>query len=55
VLALPVAPPTTVRRLEAAYDEIVTLAQPAHFMAVGQWYRDFTQTTDDEVIGLLEG
>ena len=53
VLALPVAPPSTVGRLEAAYDEIVTLAQPPHFVAVGQWYRDFTQTTDDEVVELL--
>ncbi len=53
VLALPVAPSSTLRRLERAYDDIVVLAQPAQFVAVGQWYRDFTQTTDDEVIALL--
>jgi putative phosphoribosyl transferase len=53
VLALPVAPSSTLRRLEQAYDEMVVLAQPAHFIAVGQWYRDFTQTSDDEVIALL--
>lgn len=53
VLALPVAPTSTLRRLERAYDDIVVLAQPSHFVAVGQWYRDFTQTTDDEVIALL--
>jgi putative phosphoribosyl transferase len=53
VLALPVAPSSTLRRLEPAYDDMVVLAQPSHFVAVGQWYRDFTQTTDDEVIALL--
>jgi putative phosphoribosyl transferase len=53
VLALPVAPSSTLRRLERAYDDMVVLAQPAHFIAVGQWYRDFTQTSDDEVIALL--
>jgi putative phosphoribosyl transferase len=54
VLALPVGPPETLRRLADGYDEIVTLARPARFLAVGQWYRDFAQTTDDEVSDLLE-
>jgi putative phosphoribosyl transferase len=54
VLALPVGPPETLRRLAGSYDEIVTLARPAHFLAVGQWYRDFAQTTDDEVTELLD-
>lgn len=54
VLALPVGPPDTLRRLADSYDEIVTLARPARFLAVGQWYRDFTQTTDREVAELLE-
>jgi putative phosphoribosyl transferase len=54
VLALPVGPPETLRRLEDSYDEIVTLARPEHFLAVGQWYRDFAQTTDREVTDLLE-
>jgi putative phosphoribosyl transferase len=54
VLALPVGPPETLRRLEDSYDEIVTLARPAQFLAVGQWYRDFAQTTDREVTDLLE-
>lgn len=54
VLALPVGPPETLRRLENSYDEIVTLARPAYFLAVGQWYRDFAQTTDREVTDLLE-
>jgi putative phosphoribosyl transferase len=54
VLALPVGPPETLRRLADSYDEIVTLARPARFLAVGQWYRDFAQTADDEVTELLE-
>src|SRR5262249_41583588 len=54
VLALPVGPPETLRRLADSYDEIVTLARPMHFLAVGQWYRDFAQTTDSEVTELLE-
>jgi putative phosphoribosyl transferase len=54
VLALPVGPPDTLRRLAAGYDDVVTLARPASFLAVGQWYRDFAQTTDDEVVELLE-
>jgi putative phosphoribosyl transferase len=54
VLALPIEPPDTLRRLAESYEEIVTLARPAHFFAVGQWYRDFAQTTDREVTDLLE-
>jgi putative phosphoribosyl transferase len=53
VLALPVGPPSTLVRLEGAYDDVITLAQPSHFIAVGQWYRDFDQTTDAEVVELL--
>jgi putative phosphoribosyl transferase len=53
ILALPVGPASTLRRLERTYDELVTLAQPRDFMAVGQWYRDFEQVTDDEVVALL--
>jgi putative phosphoribosyl transferase len=55
VLALPVGPPDTLARLADDYDDVVALAQPQGFIAVGQWYRDFRQTTDDEVIGLLSG
>ncbi len=53
VLALPVGPPSTLARLARAYDEVITLAQPSQFIAVGQWYRDFDQTTDAEVVKLL--
>jgi putative phosphoribosyl transferase len=54
VLALPVGPPETLRKLERSYDDVVTLARPARFLAVGQWYRDFAQTGDDEVTELLD-
>ncbi|HHH48449.1 MAG TPA: phosphoribosyltransferase [Gammaproteobacteria bacterium] len=54
VVAVPVAPPDTVRTLEALVDEVVCPLQPQSFMAIGQWYQDFTQTSDDEVITLLD-
>jgi predicted phosphoribosyltransferase len=53
VLAVPVAPPETLRELAPLVDEAVCLMTPEPFYAVGAFYRDFTQTTDDEVIGLL--
>lgn len=54
VLAVPVSAAETARVVRAEVDELVCLQTPAAFMAVGQWYRDFSQTTDDEVIELLE-
>jgi len=54
LLALPVGPPDTLTQLRADYDEVFALAEPIGFMAVGQWYRNFDQTTDDEVRRLLE-
>ncbi len=54
VVAVPVAPPDTVRTLEALVDEVVCPLQPQSFMAIGQWYQDFTQTSDGEVITLLD-
>jgi putative phosphoribosyl transferase len=53
VLAVPVAPPDWTDRFGDAADEYVCLHTPRGFFAVGQWYTDFTQTTDDEVIALL--
>lgn len=53
VLAVPVAPPDTVRALEDEADEVVALQTPDAFFAIGQWYDDFTQTTDGEVVALL--
>lgn len=54
VLAVPVAPSDTLKRLAPYAAEVVCLATPEPFRAVGLHYRDFTQTTDEEVISLLE-
>ena len=51
VLAMPVGPPGWDAGIGA--DEVICLATPERFFAVGQWYTDFTQTSDDEVIELL--
>ena len=53
VLAVPVAPPDTLARLAREADECVCLMQPPWFSAVGQFYADFDQTSDEEVISLL--
>jgi len=53
VLAAPVAPREAVATLGNAADEVVTVETPRLFMAIGQFYDDFSQTTDDEVAGLL--
>ncbi len=54
VVAVPVAPPDTVRDLEPLVDEVVCPVQPESFMAIGQWYVDFHQISDAEVLALLE-
>jgi putative phosphoribosyl transferase len=53
VLAVPVAPSDSVRALADDADEIVCVEQPTWFGSVGQWYDDFTQVDDDEVVELL--
>lgn len=53
VLAVPVAPPSAAARLRDEADELVCLSAPAGFSAVGEWYRDFDQTPDEEVVTLL--
>jgi len=53
VVAVPVSPPDTARLLRVRADEVVTLAEPADFFAVGAFYDDFSQTSDREVITLL--
>lgn len=53
VVAVPVGAPDTCRELADVADEIVCARSPEHFSAVGQWYRDFSQTTDAEVRELL--
>ncbi len=54
VLAVPVAPPDVIRTLRPLCDEIVVLATPDPFRAVGQHYLDFRQIEDGEVIALLK-
>jgi putative phosphoribosyl transferase len=54
VLAVPVAPPEATQRLGCEVDELVCLETPASFMAVGAFYLDFRQVTDEEVVALLE-
>ncbi|HUC16197.1 MAG TPA: phosphoribosyltransferase family protein [Acetobacteraceae bacterium] len=53
VLAVPVAPPDTIARLRREADEIVCLAEPRSFLSVGQFYRDFAQLEDREVLAML--
>jgi predicted phosphoribosyltransferase len=54
VLAVPVGAAETVRAMEREAGEVVVLAAPWAFRAVGQWYRRFEQLSDDDVIRLLE-
>jgi putative phosphoribosyl transferase len=53
VAAVPVAPPSTLRKLEREADEVVCLAAREDFRAVGEWYDDFRPPTDEEVTRLL--
>ena len=54
VVAAPVAPVDAAERLAGDADEVVIIEQPLSFYAIGQFYFDFNQTTDDEVTHLLE-
>lgn len=54
VLAVPVGAPDSARALEQDADEVVCLEAPPHFAAVGTWYADFRQVSDDEVVHLLD-
>ncbi len=53
IAAVPVAPAEGLQRLRAEADHVVCLHAPAIFYAVGQFYEDFSQTTDEEVVALL--
>jgi len=55
VCAVPVAPPETLERIRPYADEVVCLEAPEDFQAVGQFYRDFQQVEDEEVVELLRG
>ncbi len=54
VLAVPVASPQALRELRPEVDQLVCLAAPAEFVAIGQFYGDFAETPDAEVTRLLE-
>jgi putative phosphoribosyl transferase len=54
VIAVPVAPLHTVERLKSEGDEIVCVYAPESFYAIGQFYSDFSQVTDEEVIDLMQ-
>lgn len=54
VVAVPVAPPETVAALRRKVDELVCPLIPEWMMSIGHWYLDFTQTSDKEVIDLLQ-
>lgn len=53
VVATPVAAPDTVALLRREADEVVCLAMPEPFIAIGRWYRDFAQVSDQQVCALL--
>ncbi|WP_026103576.1 phosphoribosyltransferase [Pseudanabaena sp. PCC 6802] len=53
IVAVPVAPLETCNELQAEVDKLVCLITPEPFYAIGLWYEDFAQTTDDEVRKLL--
>ena len=53
-IAVPVGPPETIRELEKQADRVECLYTPEYFAAIGQFYRDFEQTSDEEVTELLK-
>jgi len=54
VVATPVAPPSTVERLKKLVDDVVVSSEPEPFYAIGEFYVDFPQVTDEEVIKILK-
>lgn len=54
ILAIPVAPSDTAAQLAGEVDHVVCLLKPDNFYAVGQFYQDFNQVEDEEVINLLK-
>jgi predicted phosphoribosyltransferase len=53
IVAVPVGPPDTCHEIEEQADETICLSTPAFFQAVGQYYEDFSQTSDEDVRELL--
>jgi putative phosphoribosyl transferase len=54
VVAVPVSPPETCEAFRSEVDEVICAITPEPFIAVGAWYSDFSQTSDEEVRQLLE-
>ncbi len=54
IVAAPVAPASTIESLRSVADDVVVVTVPASFYAIGQLYDDFSATTDDEVVALLD-
>jgi putative phosphoribosyl transferase len=54
LVAVPVAAPSTLAILAEEADEVHAVETPLSFRAVGEWYQDFAQTTDDEVVAALD-
>jgi putative phosphoribosyl transferase len=53
-VAIPVGPPSTIEDLKRQADRVICLETPEYFQAIGQFYDDFSQTSDEEVIELLK-
>jgi uncharacterized protein (TIGR00369 family) len=53
LLAVPVAPPGAEAAMRGDADEVICLETPGRFLAIGEWYEDFAQTSDEEVVALL--
>lgn len=54
ICAVPVAPPDTLKKVAAMADEVICLEAPEYFQAVGQFYRNFSQVEDEEVMEILQ-
>ena len=54
VLAVPVAAPSSLEELAPEVDRVIALLTPPQLLAIGYWYDDFTQVSDDDVVRLLE-
>ena len=54
VVAVPVAPAAACSAIRMEADEVISVVEPERFLAVSQWYEDFSQTSDAEVRALLE-
>ena len=54
IVATPVAPPEAIAQFSHLVDQVICLETPTPFYAIGNWYEDFSQTSDEEVCDLLQ-